>query len=748
MRPLTTPLNIRRRFWKRFSLATLCGLLLFLLLLPGLLSQFIRYQVPRMGLGTVEIGNIDLNLFRGRLVLEQVALYKSAARVFYLRRGEFDLSILSLLEQRLHLQSISLNGFSLTVQQEGDQPLHIAGVALPSAVADKKEPVTTTEGPSPWSFGIDQLSIRESALLIMHPQFSETVQLNSISLGAVAMWRPEYVTPLRLRVVLREGEIDIKAKSSPFSVEPEHHIDLKITSLALANFAQLAKPVLGTLDGTLSTQMQLQLQQDAAQKLTVSQQGGLSLNGLNLRYKGEQLKQKSLQWDGSVDLADLSQIESLIVKGDLKLTGINLIEKGKKAPAVSLNGFSLSGIKLVGSKQLTLAEVAVDSLIAEATRRSSGIALVGMPTSPAAPAETEEVVSEEAVATTVKATPFKLRIDRVRLSGKNRFTFDDQTVKPPFRHTITITEGELKHIDTTKPEQITTVMLKGKDDFYTKFSVDGNTKPFASQLAIDLKAKLSDFDMPPASPYMAQLLGYRITTGQVDSDVTMKIESNEMKGEVVLHMNQLQLEPEDPARIEESQSKMTLPLNTALSLLRDSDDNIKLKLPISGKMDDPKFDINDIINTALGKSLKMASVSYLKLLLQPYGSLITVLQMAGKAAGHIQLDPVKFAPGSAELSSEAKPYLEKISKLLEKPGIHMQLCGFSTVDDLTVMTKGKEKVIPPAGHPALESLAKQRAENIKSILVNTHGVQPKQLFICHPELDRSDKGNARVEISI
>lgn len=68
MRPLITPANSRRRFWKRVSLATLTGLLLFLVLLPALLSQLIRYQLPRMGLGTVEISNIDLNLFRGRVL--------------------------------------------------------------------------------------------------------------------------------------------------------------------------------------------------------------------------------------------------------------------------------------------------------------------------------------------------------------------------------------------------------------------------------------------------------------------------------------------------------------------------------------------------------------------------------------------------------------------------------------------------------------------------------------------------------
>ncbi|MEN8169668.1 MAG: DUF748 domain-containing protein [Pseudomonadota bacterium] len=700
-----------------------------------------------MGFGVVEIGNIDINLFRGKALLEEVALYKSAARVFYLERLELDLSILSLLEQRIHIQSLTLQGLSITLKQDANQPLQIAGMTLPQATSNDNT-IVSSEEVSVWTFGINSISIRESALLLLHPQFSETVLLNSIAVGPLAMWRSEFPTPINLEMALREGIVGIAAKSTPFSDEPLHTVELNIKSLPLKSFTQLAEPMITGLEGAFSTQMQLQIKQNAAQQLAVFQKGQLSLTGLQLQNGDSLLAQDGFHWDGSLNLPDVTDIETLRVNGNLKLSGINLKEKGKKTSAVSLQGLSISGLQLVGSKQLILSEVAVDGLVAEAARRSSGMALVGIPAAPAEPVEKKEVAAIEQTAVTDKSDPFKFRIERVRLSGKNRFTFDDQTVKPPFRHSITITEGELQHIDNSQPEQPISVMLRGRDDYYTQFSIDGKTKPFAPQIAVDLKAKLSNFDMPPTSPYLAQLLGYRITTGQVDTDVAMKIENNVMKGEVDLRMNQLQLEPEDPARIENFQSKSTLPLNTALSLLRDSDDNIQLKLPISGKLDDPQFNLNDIINTALGKSLKMASVSYLKLLLQPYGSLISVIQMAGKAAGHIQLDPVMFTAGSAEISVEATPYFERISKLLEKKGINMRLCGFATAADLTAISKGKEKAIPPAGHAALDTLAKQRAESIKSILVKSYGALPKQLFICHPELDRKDAAASRVELSI
>ncbi len=746
MRPLVTPLNLQQRRWKRAFFTSLAGVLLLLLLLPSLLTQLIRYQLPRMGLGQVEIGNIDLNLFRGKLLLEEVALYKSAARVFSLQRAEIDLSMLSLLERRLHLQSVVLEGLSLTVKQYGAEPLQVAGISLPSAVT-QSPPATVTEEPMRWSFGVDTMTLHRSSIHVIHPQFTETLQLHTLSLGALAMWRPEYVTPASLRIGLREGEISFKAKSKPFASKPVHHLEIDIASLPLASFAKLAEPQLVGLEGRFSTKMRLQLQQDVSKRLSLSQQGSLSLMGLRLQSGNTIVAQQGFSWNGTTAMEDVADIEALRVKGDLKLNGAELLVAGKKEAALSLRGLSISGLELQGNRQLTLAEVTVESLQAEASRRKQGVTILGLPEAAPIPDKKEKIAKNEP-SEPVGARPFQFRIERVSLSGDNRLTFNDQTVKPAFRHTITLTKGDFRHIDNTLPEQATTLRLTGKDDFYTTFSVEGETRPFAPQLAIDLKAKLSGFDMPPTSPYLAQLLGYRITTGQLDSDVAMQIENNNMKGELELRMNQLQLEAEDPARIEEFQSKTSLPLNTALSLLRDSNDNIKLKLPISGKLDDPQFALDDIINTALGTALKGASVSYLKLLLQPYGTLITVVQMAGKAAGHIQLDPVLFATASVDVTPEALPYLERISQLAEKKDINMRLCGFASTADLLALTGGKEKAIPLAGHPALERLAKQRAETIKSILVHRYGVSATQLFVCHPELERDENAISRVELSI
>jgi hypothetical protein len=448
---------------------------------------------------------------------------------------------------------------------------------------------------------------------------------------------------------------------------------------------------------------------------------------------------------------NLADISTLRVNGDLKISSTGLVEEGGDKPALALKGLTLSGLTLDGATRLGVNEVRAEGIKLRAIRTGQGIIVAGLPRASAE----AEVKSVEAATGDIppssgppESQPFRFRIDRVLLRGDNRITFVDKTVKPKFENTITLTEAELRQLDSSMPGQATSIHIKGKNDDYASFAIEGESKPFAPELSLDLKAKLGAVAMPPTSPYLVQLLGYRINTGQLNSDISLQVEKNSLDSVISLNMKQLQLQREDPERIAASQGQTALPLNTALSLLRDKNDNIKLKLPISGKLDDPKFNINDIINVALGKALKAGSVSYLKYLLQPYGSLITIVQLADKAGGKIQLDPVMFSEGSAALSVESHPYLERIYRLPVEKGVNIRLCGFATTADLVAISKGKETIIPAPGHTVLENLAAQRAESIKSYLIEVYGVQPDRLFICHPELDRDSEAQPRVELSI
>jgi hypothetical protein len=137
----------------------------------------------------------------------------------------------------------------------------------------------------------------------------------------------------------------------------------------------------------------------------------------------------------------------------------------------------------------------------------------------------------------------------------------------------------------------------------------------------------------------------------------------------------------------------------------------------------------------LTRALRTASVSYLKYFFQPYGTLITVAELADKAL-QLRLDPVPFPPGAAIPAPETKDYLEKVGKLLqERTNLRVKLCG---------------KAVPRDGlsGDAARALAAMRAETLKDYFASQYGIATDRLFLCDPELDKDEAAQPRVDLTL
>lgn len=466
---------------------------------------------------------------------------------------------------------------------------------------------------------------------------------------------------------------------------------------------------------------------------------------LILTSQGLRVSNETLLWEGSAALTALDRPETLKSDSHLQLTALEASPQEGK-PFAALATADISTISLSGLHDLSIGDVALSGLAANIRRTSRGI--VFLPSGGAPPAQ-KTAAKTPADTEQPETLPLRWQLDKISLAGNNHINFRDETVKPAFQQRLRISKATISSLDSGNPEQASPFAVTLKQGKYGSLEASGTVQPFRDEPGVTLNSRIRNIEVPPLSPYLAQLLGYKANSGQLDNKLELNIERNEMKGVSRITLKQLELAPEDPARIENFEKKLSLPLNTALSLLRDRDNNIQLKIPISGKLDDPKFDLTDAINTALGKAMRMAAVNYLKNLLQPYGTLISVVQLAGSVGGGIQLDPLRFEPGSAEPLGEMQPYLERLGEMLKsRDDLNLRLCGKATLADLNVLSQGKEKTIPAAGHPALEALAQQRGENIKTILVEGYGIDAGRLFVCHPELDRSEAGIPRLELQL
>jgi hypothetical protein len=237
-----------------------------------------------------------------------------------------------------------------------------------------------------------------------------------------------------------------------------------------------------------------------------------------------------------------------------------------------------------------------------------------------------------------------------------------------------------------------------------------------------------------------------------------------------------EIEAVEPEKFK-NEAGTAIPLQSALEVLRDNDNDVRLKIPISGDVTDPKFSFSDAINQALFKGLSMATLSYLKYMLGPYGMAIGIIELGvkfgAKALPGIRLKPLEFQPGISDLDAAAREYLDKVAAIMkEKKDLRLRLCGWATESDRIGPHKAAAETpaAPPAAAPLAEksvtggqdaapkeariplsdeavlTLAERRADQIEEMLVSQHGIKDKRIFICKPEIDKNPKAQPRVEL--
>ena len=196
-------------------------------------------------------------------------------------------------------------------------------------------------------------------------------------------------------------------------------------------------------------------------------------------------------------------------------------------------------------------------------------------------------------------------------------------------------------------------------------------------------------------------------------------------------------------------------LDSALKLMRDKQNNVKLNIPVSGDLSDPKFSFTEAINRVLAQTLQTSALSYLKFMLGPYGIGLAVAEQAIKGASKIRLNPILFAPGSDELNDATNDYTQRVAAILkEHPAVQVRVCGAATESDRAAMNGGTPA--EPAAQTdasrktddALLTLAEKRSERIQNQLVNGYGIAAKRIIVCKPKIDRAANAKPRVNLEI
>ncbi len=255
--------------------------------------------------------------------------------------------------------------------------------------------------------------------------------------------------------------------------------------------------------------------------------------------------------------------------------------------------------------------------------------------------------------------PLAIRIGGVTINDGSA-NFADFSLTPSFATAIQQMNGRIGTLDNQKP-QAASVDIKGKVDRYAPMSIKGQLTPFDPLNSLDIATSFKNVELTTITPYSGKFAGYRIRKGRLNLDLHYRIEKGQLNAENKVLVENLQL----GERVD-SPDAVDLPIRLAVALLKDTQGNIALELPVQGDLNNPQFSVMPIVWQTLRNLVLRAAQAPFKFI-------------AGLVGGSdVDLSTVPFSPGSAELEGDARQALDTLAKALqERPNLRLEVEGQS-----------------------------------------------------------------------
>ncbi|MEC9340394.1 MAG: DUF748 domain-containing protein, partial [Pseudomonadota bacterium] len=335
---------------------------------------------------------------------------------------------------------------------------------------------------------------------------------------------------------------------------------------------------------------------------------------------------------------------------------------------------------------------------------------------------------------------FTLAIDELVVAPGSRISFQDRGVSPRFSALAEVTELQVTQIDTRERDRLSPYRVAATVNEFGKLELAGDVRLLSAEPTLTAKGSVSGIGLPPLSSYTVPAIGYNLTSGQLSAGIDFRFDEGVIDGALDLRLANIQVASAQNKKTQRTLRLLGSPLESALDTVRDSKNNVRLTLPVRGNLQDPRFDLSNVMGTAMVGAVQSAVLTYVKVSVLPLAALGTVLDVVG-ATTQIQLSPVEFVAGESTPREEGfDDYLTELAAVAgERPGLRFRLCGLATGADVAGADED--------GTDRLLALAGERASLIKRRLIEDKGIAAERLFICQPQVV-DDGSPPRVEVRV
>jgi len=686
-----------RKFLKYLSLtiATLIVLLAISVgLLPSVLKWGIQNWLEQQHLES-DIESIELQLFDGRLNLHNFSIKQGEQQILKLGSLVVQLNPRELLNRKIILQQFSLNDFELQIEEKQGKAMSFAGVPVPVTTATPVTIPITTSPKSIWQLEIQNFDL--SRLNICYKKDINPDQQLCTSLQQLK-WHGQLA-------------LDLYPNTDDLLNSLKTDISLTLNKLKLTDVNRNA---------TLAGFDQIALHSISTQGIQTIKIKEINFNGL-----------VALQRHASIDKKNKNYVlqSKFITANDISIL---------KQQNVSLSNVKASGLEF--------------TLQRDTDGKLEPINLLNEYRFNAPPSSNTATPVDD----TTKPIIFSLA--EVSLLDRSAFYFIDNAVKPASQLDFNNIQVSLKKVDSNKRQFRSPLTIDMQVGQHGQLQLQGNIIPFAARPTLKLDGQLKGINISDFNAYIQPAIQHYVKSGHLDAETSINIDQGQLDSTSQLILHKFYVEPVSEQSTEEYEEQLGLPLGTALSLLRDSDNSIHLKLPVTGDINAPDFSINNVISKVSTKAIKTAVINYYT----PLG----IFNIAGglyDLATALRFDPVEFKISEDSLDTNDKEQLDKLALILiKRPGIHIIICGVTTqADRLAWFTDEFEASTNDEGEPIsvlpalnndqslrLNKLATQRGLNVKSYLYEVKKIEPKRLILCTPKHTPGDTQPPRVELQL
>jgi hypothetical protein len=346
-------------------------------------------------------------------------------------------------------------------------------------------------------------------------------------------------------------------------------------------------------------------------------------------------------------------------KGSLTLGDLLTVDKANKSDFLKWRSLYFGGIDFrLQPMAINVGEIALTDFFSRLVINPDGqlnvASIIKKPKD--APTTEGKAVEKPVPATGEKAAPPPIKIAKITLQN-GTVNFSDLFVKPNYSVNVAKLGGRVTGLSSA-PDTVADMELRGTYANTAPVQILAKLNPLAAKAFLDLKADITGVDLVGFSPYSGKYAGYNIEKGKLSLGVAYKLENKQLTADNRLFIDQFTF-----GEKVESPDATTLPVNLAISLLKNNRGEIEVNLPISGSLDDPQFSVGGLV-------VKVIVNLFVKAVTSPFALLGSMF------GGGEELSNVEFVAGRASLSDGAVKKLESLAKALnERASLKLEITG-------------------------------------------------------------------------